>query len=235
MPVHDWGRVPPGTFHDFHNAWITHFKEALNRGLLPEGYYAQSEQQMGIGIADILTLHRDSLPSGPMPGGGVAVAEAPPRVGRKIVPSEASSYRAMRRTLAIRHVSGHRLVALVEILSPANKDRASSIDKFVKKAYAVLEHGCNLLVIDLFPPGPHDPQGIHGAIWEYFDDSDVSIPADKPLTLVGYVAAAVPEAYVEHIAVNDPLPEMPLFLDQEHYIDTPLEATYQEAYRGVPE
>jgi hypothetical protein len=30
MPMHDWTRVSAGTYHDFHNAWITHIKEALN-------------------------------------------------------------------------------------------------------------------------------------------------------------------------------------------------------------
>ena len=47
MPVHDWTRVDAGIFHDFHNAWITHLKEALNEGLLPDGYYAQAEQHAG--------------------------------------------------------------------------------------------------------------------------------------------------------------------------------------------
>src|SRR5436190_17096484 len=34
----------------------------------------------------------------------------------------------LNRALAIRHVSGHHLVALIEILSPANKDRPSNLD-----------------------------------------------------------------------------------------------------------
>jgi len=33
MPMHNWTRVSAGTFHDFHNAWITHIKESLNAGL----------------------------------------------------------------------------------------------------------------------------------------------------------------------------------------------------------
>jgi hypothetical protein len=34
MPVHDWTKARPGTFHDFHGSWITHRKETLNGGLL---------------------------------------------------------------------------------------------------------------------------------------------------------------------------------------------------------
>jgi hypothetical protein len=57
-------------------------------------------------------------------GRGVAVlAEAPPRVSRKVAASEAAFVRAARRTLVIRHVSGHRVVALLEIVSPVNRDQ----------------------------------------------------------------------------------------------------------------
>ena len=56
MPIHDWTRVSAGTFHDFHNSWITHLKEALNAGLLPQSYYAMGEQQAGDVGPDILTL-----------------------------------------------------------------------------------------------------------------------------------------------------------------------------------
>ena len=35
-------------------------------------------------------------------------------------------------------------------------------------------------------------------------------------------------------AVGRPLIEMPLFLTPDEYVNVPLEATYQGAYRGVP-
>ena len=213
MPVHDWTRVDAGTFHHFHTTWITHISDALNGGLLPKGYYAMAEQHAGLGIADVLTLQTEAQATAtPREDGPVAVAEAPPRVGRKVVAGPNATYRATRRTLAIRHVSGHRIVALLEILSPANKDRVSSVDDFVEKVHAALRLQCHLLVVDLFPPGPHDPHGIHGAIWETFDLEDYVQPADKPLLLVAYVARNIPEAYLEPIGVGDVLPEMPLFL-----------------------
>ena len=64
--------------------------------------------------------------------------------------------------MAIRHVSGHRLVALLEIVSPANKDRQQSVDDFAAKAVDALDAGVHLVLVDLFPPGPYDPQGMHG-------------------------------------------------------------------------
>jgi len=36
------------------------------------------------------------------------------------------------------------------------------------------------------------------------------------------------------VTVGAVLPEMPLFLRHDRYINVPLEATYQEAYRGMP-
>ncbi|MCI0459552.1 MAG: DUF4058 family protein [Gemmataceae bacterium] len=232
MPIHDWTRVNAGTFHDFHSSGIIHLKETLNGGLLPRGYYALAEQHAGRVLTDILTLQVDE-PITP-DSGSVAVVEAPPKVTRKVVPSADATYRATRRTLAIRHVTTHRVVALIEILSPANKDRPASVEDFVEKALAALHHGCHLLVIDLFPPGLHDPQGIHGSIWGTFDAVDDFPPEDKPLTLAAYVGGRLPQAYLEAVAVGDSLPDMPLFLEPGRHILVPLETTYQAAYRGVP-
>jgi len=41
-------------------------------------------------------------------------------------------------------------------------------------------------------------------------------------------------AYVEFVAVGDPLPDMPLFLKPEFYVLAPLEATYQTTWNGFP-
>jgi len=238
MPVHDWTRVEAGIFHDFHLAWLTEIRNALNGGLLPEGYYALAEQHAGSVIADVLTLHvgptqveRASSPSIPA---GTAVAEAPPRVRRR--QTAAPSPLALRRTLAIRHVSGHRLVAMLEVLSPANKDRAATVEQFAAKAVDAIDAGMHLLVVDLLPPGPYDPQGMHGFIWQRLVGSDepYDLPADEPLTLASYAAGTQVEIYLEHLAVGAALPEMPLFLTPDRYINVPLEATYHEAYRGMP-
>ncbi len=109
MPVHDWTKVDAGVFHDFHCAWIIHIKEALNAGLLPDGYYAMAEQHARDRIADVLTLHVPSpnLPTaGPARSRGIAIADAPPRVGRKLVADPAATYQARRRTVAtVRHRS----------------------------------------------------------------------------------------------------------------------------------
>ena len=87
---------------------------------------------------------------------------------------EVRDARVYRRTLAVRHISGHRLVALMEIVSPANKDRASHLEEFAAKAVSALDLGVHLLVVDLFPPGPQDLYGIHGVIRQRLEQSSVS-------------------------------------------------------------
>lgn len=237
MPVHDWQRVSAGTVHDFHCSWITHLKEGLNDGGLPDGDYAQSEQHAGQSVADVLTLQ--SLSNSPFENdsGAVAVKLQPPQMARRVVANEASQYRLLRRTLTIRHTSNHRIVALIEIVSPANKDRPGSVTDFVEKVCSALKQGIHVLMIDLFPAGSSDPARMHGEI-SYVagleDEHQQPLPSDQPLTLASYVSRRLPEGYVEPLAVADTMPDMPLFLDPDFYVPVPLEMTYQQAFRGVP-
>jgi hypothetical protein len=245
MPIHDWTRVSAGTFHDFHHEWISTIKRALNGGLLPEGYYAMAEQIAGGLEPDVLALEQLSPPpgstSGPVPArqggsgsGGLAVATVPPRV-RFTATAETERYARKRRQVVIRHSSGDHVVALVEIISPGNKASRHALRSFVNKALEFLEAGVHLLVIDLFPPGPRDPQGIHAAIWSEIIEDNFQLPPDKPLTLVSYAAGGVKRAFIEPAAVGDMVPVMPLFLEPEIYVPVPLEPTYQAAFDAVPQ
>jgi hypothetical protein len=239
MPVHDWTRVEAGIFHDFHTVWIGNIRTALNDGLLPNGYYALAEQHAGRPITDVLTLHASPAPLAPLPlppaTGGIAVAEKPPQTQRKQVVEPAALTR--RRTVAIRHVTGHRLIALVEIVSPANKDRPQHVADFVGKVVSALDVGVHVLVLDLFPPSLHNPHGMHEAICQRLEDSDepYDLPEQSPLTLASYVAGPRIDIHLEHLAPRHPLPDMPLFIRPDRYVYVPLEATYQAAYHGMPE
>ena len=238
MPLHDWTRVDAGIFHDFHITWTGALRDALNEGLLPQGYYALAEQHAGQTIADLLKLHASPEPAQPrwLPPdtGGIAVADAPPKVQRMQTVEPVGL--ARRRSLAIRHVSGHRLVALLEIVSPANKDRRAHFEELVDKLVSAIDLGIHVLLLDLFPPGRHDPRGMHGVIRQCLDQSDdlYDLPAAKPLTLASYAAAPQVDIYLEHLAVGNSLPDMPLFLRPDCYVNVPLEPTYVATYRGVP-
>jgi hypothetical protein len=88
--------------------------------------------------------------------------------------------------------------------------------------------------VDLFPPGPRDPQGLHKAIWDELVDNDFSLPEGKPLTLAAYIGGPFPEAFIEPTSVGATLAEMPLFLTPDLYIPLPLESTYMSAWEAVP-
>lgn len=234
MPIHDWTRVSAGIFHDFHHEWISAIKRALNGGLLPPGYYALAEQIAGGVGPDVLTLEAPAKPPGDDAGGAPVLTTTPPKA-RFTQTSEATAMARRRSRIAIRHTSGHEVIAVVEIVSPGNKASRPALRSFVSKAVELLEAGIHLSVIDLFPPGRRDPQGIHGAIWAEIEDDGFELPPDKPLTVVAYSAGLVKRAFIDTVAVGDPLPDMALFLDPDSHIDVPLEQTYQSAWQAVPE
>ena len=231
MAVHDWIRVDSGLFHAFHQQWISTLCVALNSGVLPPEYFALPEQNIRGPIPDVLTLKL--LPAGDEESdGGIAVAESPPRA-RLVQRCEADIYAAKADLITVRHQHGD-VVAVVEILSPGNKASRSEFAAFVQKSAALIRQNVHLLVVDLFPPGPRDPQGIHKAIWDEFQEEECELPAGKPLTLAAYDAGPPRIAYVESIAVGDTLPSMPLFLKPEIYVPAPLEETYQSTWRVFP-
>jgi hypothetical protein len=208
MPIHDWTRVDAGLFHAFHQGWISALSDALNGGVLPPDYFALPERTNRSHVPDVATL--------------------------KLSPEgEAEVYARKADHIAVRHRHG-RVVAVIEIVSPGNKASKNELRAFAAKAAGLLCQDVHLLVIDLFPPGPRDPQGIHKVIWDELVEEDFTLPPDKPLTLAAYDAGPERVAYVESVAVGDALPDMPLFLRPERYVPAPLEATYQTTWAVFP-
>jgi hypothetical protein len=243
MAIHDWTRVDVGIFHDFHHEWISTIKRALNAGLLPPDYYALAEQIAGGFGPDVLTPESiraepaqagdDATTPGNGTGNSVALATVPPKV-RFTATAEPQAYARKRSRIAIRHSSGDQVVAMLEIVSPGNKGSRHALRSFVAKAVELLDAGIHLLVVDLFPPGPRDPQGIHKAIWSEIVDDDFQLPPDESVTLVAYSAGEVKRAFIEPVTAGATLPDMPLFLEPGRYVPVPLEATYQSAFAAVP-
>ena len=230
MPIHDWTRVEAGDFHDFHQCWVVAIRNALNAGLLPPGYMAMAEQVTGRPIPYVVTLHAYEPKGGPE--GGIAIATAPP-TARLIAKIQSVNYAKRADRVVIRHGRG-KVVAIIEILSPGNKDSRAALRSFVEKAADILNQGVNLLVVDLFPPTPRDPQGIHKAIWDELGDQPFVAPPGKPLIVASYIGGDIPTAYVESVGIGDALRSLPIFLSETRYIPAPLEATYQEAWAVFP-
>jgi hypothetical protein len=208
MSVHDWTRVDAGVFHHFHHSWIEEIKRVLNGQLLSENHYAMIEQ---------LTVRGRSKRASPS------------------VPITAMEfYRRKQNAVAVRHVSGDRVVAMVEVVSPGNKSSRNALRSFVEKAAELLNERIHLLILDVHPPGPRDPAGIHGAIWEEIAGHEYDAPPDRPLTFAAYETELTVRAYVEHLAVGQQLVSMPLFLEPGGQVPVPLEQTYQAAFAAMP-
>lgn len=233
--MHDWKKVPDGIYHAFHHLWITALSDDLNSGRLPADYYALPEQvAAGLG-PDVLTLQGpDGGALGEATAGESAVATAVRPTTRFMAESEGEFYRRKKSWIAVRHVSGDRVVAILEIVSPGNKANNHGFQAFLQKALEMLERRVHLLLVDPLPPGPRDPNGIHAAIWEEFAGEPFQLPDDKPLTLVSYECDLATRAYIEPLAVGDPLPDMALFIEPNACVMVRLEATYQAAYRMMP-
>jgi hypothetical protein len=230
MPIHDWTQVRAGIFHNFHFLWTATIANQLNAGLLPPGFFAMAEQIVSGPEPDVVALHAP----GAADAGGVALATERPRA-RYVMAAEHESERYARkaRRIAVHHELGH-VVAVIEIVSPGNKESKHALRSFVEKAILLIQQEVNLLIVDLFPPGPRDPQGIHKEIWEEFSNETFQLPEDKQLTLAAYQISPSRIAYVEPVAVGDTLPNMPLFLQDDYFASVPLEETYQSTWNALP-
>jgi hypothetical protein len=230
MPVHDWTRAEAGDFHHFHQTWISLLAAALNGGGLPPGFVALAEQVTGRPVPDVVTLEAPSSSRGVS---GVAIAPAQLASARVVQKFERINYARRADRVVIRHGRG-RVVAIIELLSPGNKESRHAIRSFVEKAADILSQGIHLVVVDLFPPTPRDPQGIHKAICEEFADVPFDFLPDKPLTVASYIGGDRPTAYVESVGVGDRLPAIPLFLTEYDYVPCPLDESYEQAWAVFP-
>jgi hypothetical protein len=222
--------------------WIPQIASVLNEGLLPKGYYALAEQNTASAWPDVIAL--EIVPPndgrgevGPSPRrrepGRVSVAMPAPRTSITTKTTNIS-YASLRRTVVIRHVGGHEVTALIEVLSSANKASRAELEAFLRKAQTALKQGVHLMVLDLYPPGRLDPQGIHDELWAALGQEPDQLSRGKPLVAASYEAGNEVTAYLEPFGVGDSLPAMPLFVDDGFYVEVPFEATYQRAFERVP-
>jgi Protein of unknown function (DUF4058) len=236
MPIHDWTKTYAGAFHHLHVTWLVEIARALNQGLLPAGYYALGEQVIGGAVPDVLTLER--IETRQTQGG---TKEAPGISGPSSLPTatitavaEAPRYPPRPRVIAVRHRSGDRLVAMIEIVSGGNKQDATDLGSLLEKTVVALSKGIHVVLIDLHPPGSFDPQGLHNLVWAELGQEAVKLPPDRPLQVVSYLSQKKVSSFIEPLRAGDRLPDTPLFLDDARFVPLPLESTYMTSFEAVP-
>src|SRR5688572_19916107 len=147
MPIHDWPLAPLGFFHHFYHRWSGAICDALNDGRLPKGYYALVElTTIGL-VPDVLTLQRQppapiGAGAGPRRAGGVAVADAPPKV-RFVRKAEENLVLAKTNRVVVRESAG-QVVAVIEIVSPGNKSSKYALKSFVDETTKMLSEQINV-------------------------------------------------------------------------------------------
>ena len=148
MPIHDWSRVPAGLFHDFRQDWSVEITRTLNRGRLPKGLSALVEQRAGPKESDVLAIEvRPERCAGEEVDGGVATM--PPPVTRIVRRTTKEIYASRANRIVVKHHLG-RIIAVIEIVSPGNKDSRAAIRDFVEKTVDCLRKGIHVLIVDLF-------------------------------------------------------------------------------------
>jgi hypothetical protein len=236
MPVHDWKPVDANLFHHFHQRWTIAICDELNERL-PSPYSALVEQHAGGLVPDVIALERRGGLGPVEEAQGGVLTLLPPRT-KFVIESTEDILAARANRIVIRHRLGD-IVCIIEIVSPGNKSSRPALKAFVEKSVAFLQNSVNLLVVDLFPPTPRDPEGIHKAIFDEIEDVPFEFSPEEPLTLAAYVAGDLAagistRAYVQPIAVGAVLPDMPAYLDREANVPVPLESTYQTAWNRCP-
>ncbi len=206
--------------------WAGAIADALNEDLLPDGYFAEEHAHAGARIEiDVATFADEKLPAGGTVATRVYTPPAPPVVVPVAFPDEfeVRVYEAE---------GGARLVAALELVSPANKDRESHRTAFANKCAGYLAQGIALIVVDVVTSRTTD---LHVDILKLLGrDTDTGLPAGTDLYAVAYRPivknkAGQVESWPVPLAVGRELPTLPLALSAELCLPIDLEATYTMA------
>jgi hypothetical protein len=126
---------------------------------------------------------------------------------------------------------GRRLVAAVEIVSPANKDRPEHRRAFVAKGVALLEQLVSVTIIDLVTTRNFN---LYCELLEVLGQTDPSLgPEPPPLYAVACRGtkkgdAWQLESWAYALTLGQPLPTLPLWLADNLSVPLELEASYEE-------
>jgi hypothetical protein len=237
MPLFDHFHPPLYPHHhweSFHSNWATRIADAIAAVVPPE---FQVEEHTHAGPAfeiDVATYEGTTPPPGTSSSPALAVREAPayaPPVPDDTIPA------VFPDTFEVRVFStaaGLTLVAVVELVSPGNKDRPEQRRAFAAKCASYLAQGVSLIMIDVVT---NRHANLHNDLMRLMEAApDHDFPGDVPLYAVAYRPVRRPDGeaidlWRRPLAVGAPLPTLPLRLTGDQFVPVDFEATYQEACR----
>ena len=236
MPLRDHFRSPlddETSWEGFHGQWPAMIVIDLARRL-PPGYVASPRVHLGAFVEiDVATYERQSadVPSGGREqGGGVATAVwTPPDATLAVAADLPAQDEYEVRVYDLRR--GRRLVAAVEIVSPANKDRPEHRRAFVAKCAALLQERVSVVLVDLVTTRHFN---LYRDLLELMGQRDPSLEPGAPALYAAACRAThkdrqwLVETWFHPLTVSQPLPTLPLWLNDDLAIPLELESSYEE-------
>jgi len=236
MPLLDHFHTPIYPRHDwesFHARWAVALSDMLN-GLLPQRYLAEVQIHIGRQVeADVAEF--ELTPSiygqeGNGSQGGVAVQVqtwAPPAAAQTVEIVFPDDIEVQVFDLR----ESKRLVGVIELISPGNKDRPEARRTFAAKCVAYLQRGIGLVVVDIVTIRGGN---LHRGVLDLLGQEDTVLPADAALYAAAYRPAHRDDKnqldlWPSALALGQPLPLLPLALRGAFFVPVDLEATYSEA------
>jgi hypothetical protein len=153
---------------------------------------------------------------------------SPPVVAVETDPPEEYEY----EVLVFDQERERQLVAAIELVSPANKDRPQSREAFVAKCAALLRKGVAVSIVDIVTIRRFN---LYAQLMAFIDHPDPTMTADSPSI---YAAScrwitkgtrARLEAWSHTLVVGQPLPKLPLWLSEERVVALDLDRSYEQA------
>jgi hypothetical protein len=235
MPLRDHFHPPVSnhtSWEGFHGQWPAMIVlDLVNR--LPSRFAAEPRVHVGAEIEIDVAGFENELPetSRNDVSEGLAFSPSEPSVAVETELLADSEYEV--RVFDIKRA--RRLVAAIELVSPANKDRPESRRVFVDTCERLLRQGVSVIIVDLVTSRHHN---LYSELLELIDQSD---PAFMPTAPAIYAAACrwvlrgrkhVLETWSYPLHPGQPLPTVPLWLLEDLAIPLDLERSY-EATCGV--
>jgi hypothetical protein len=124
------------------------------------------------------------------------------------------------------------LVAVIELVSPANKDREDHRKNFVSNCGALLRQGISVTILDIVTI--RSPN-LYVELLDFIGHADPTMAVDPPATYAAScrwesgVRKARLETWSRPLTVGQPLPTLPLWLGQ----DLAIEFDYDRSYEAV--
>ena len=243
MPLRDHFRPPVSkrsSWQGFHGFWPAAMVQNLVRQL-PDGYVAEPRAQLGtyceidvcefdesVDVEREISVDRAS-------NGGVATATwAPPEPTLTLDAEIPDQY---EYEVLIYDVDRDRtLVAAIEIVSPANKDRPDNRQLFVAKCASLLTKGVCVSLVDLVTIRRFN---LYTDLLALIGRSDPAFSPDPPATYAATCRRRKTDRRTKvdlwsyPIAVGQSLPRLPIWLTETHAVSLDLETGYEETCRAL--